>query len=327
VHELDKDGKPSEDGRALVRKVAASLPGKVYRLLPPAKDPNALWVNSTLEQFAAAWGKAMADAEPVAPEGVIETSVLDVPDMPSAVLDGWLGDIRRTRMAAFPIAYAWPALVTAASVLVPRSGVRTNLYCALVGEKGTGKSQAYENAFNLVGLQDPTLLKLKSGSAEGLAAKIGDVGGATRLFFTDELEHLLLEAAIEGSTFASFLSSAYYEDLQDLTIARGRLVRFNARLTVAGGVVEEKFDDLFGAATTGGFYDRFVFGQCPTGFRFDYRPFTGGPALQARDLDEPEWVTETERPVAVEIADDVWAVKSRIASELNCAPRLAAPKC
>lgn len=98
---------------------------------------------------------------------------LNLPDMPEAVLDGWLGEICRTRMNEFPIAYAWPALLTAASVLMPPlpGKIRANLYSGIVGAVGTGKSSAYEHAFWLLNVSKPLLLNLKSGSSEGMARK------------------------------------------------------------------------------------------------------------------------------------------------------------
>jgi hypothetical protein len=261
-------------------------------------------------------GVLSLDAVRAAIKEIVGAEKIKVHDLPEAALDGWLGEICRTRMGDFPRAYAWPALITAASVLVPRCPdpkTRTNLYCGLVGEKGSGKSTAFDFAFSLLGLDATRLLKLKSGSAEGLVAKIGSVDGAARLFFTDELEHLLVKSAIEGSSFASVLSSAYYDDKQDFTMARGKEVPFNCRLSLAGGVVEDKFADLFGAATTGGFYDRFIFGLCPTDNSYSYRPFTGGPALET---EEDEWYTPV-RPVAVTIAEDVWPVKDQLEKELG----------
>jgi hypothetical protein len=59
-----------------------------------------------------------------------------------------------------------------------------------------------------------------------------------------------------------------------------REVIFNAILSIIGGIVEERFGDLYTSKTTGGFYDRDMFGLCPSGFRYEYTPFEGGPALQ-----------------------------------------------
>lgn len=238
-------------------------------------------------------------------------------DMPESVLDGWLGEICRTRMADFPRAYAWPALLVAASVLVTRhERHRENLFVALVGPKGTGKSSAFDVAFKLLSIQQPPLMRLKAGSAEGLVQYIGDIGGAPRLFFTDELAHLLKKASIEGSTFSNVLNSTFYNDKEEFLIARGKRIEFNCRLSIAGGLIDEQFGELFGAETTNGFYDRFVFGQCPTGYSYNYEPFEGPPAIQKSDIDEPD---DMARPLntAVEINPDVWRETKRWRSEFG----------
>jgi hypothetical protein len=242
--------------------------------------------------------------------------------MPVEVLDGWLGRVCKERMGDFPIAFAWPALLSAASVLVPRGSARTNIYTALVGGKGTGKTSAFDYALRVLDIQSPPLLKLKAGSGESLTKIIGDVGGAARLYFTDELAHLLLKASIQGSAFATILNTLFYEDKQDLILAKSERVNFNSRLTIAGGVVDDMFGDLFGAATTGGLYDRFMFGICPTGYGYRYREFTGEPALRAPsdDTDRDNFNNSVERPVPVEIHPDVWDERDRISDELEVPP-------
>ena len=99
--------------------------------------------------------------------------------MSEDVLDGQLGEICRRRMARFPIAYAWPALVTVAGTLIENQGsssLRTNLFCGLVGPVDSGKSQTIECAIGVMGLDKPRLQNVMSGSAEGLLAKLSDAG-------------------------------------------------------------------------------------------------------------------------------------------------------
>lgn len=169
-------------------------------------------------------------------------------------------------------------------------------------------------------------MRLKAGSAEGLASTIGDISGAPRLYFTDELEHLLLKAAIQGASFTSVLNTAWNHDEQPLVVARGKNVSFNCRLSLSGCIVDEKFDDLFGVATTGGFWDRFMWGIGPSGYAYSYRPFSGSPVLKAQNDSETYYGSETEiqaedaRPVPVEFGDDVWAERDRIKKELKVKP-------
>jgi len=228
-------------------------------------------------------------------------------DMPQAVLDGWLGDVYRDHLADFPIALAWPALVTVAGTLVPQpSGIRTNLFCALVGPPGCGKSQAIERAIKLLGVEDPRLMRLKAGSGEGLVSKIGDVGDASRLFFPDELSHLMSKAKIENSSFPTVLNTAYYENRQSIVMAKQKVVDFSCQLSVIGGCVDTQFGEVFAAGTTGGLHDRFIFGQSPEDFMYEYEPFNGARLINPPD---ESGFRDASRPIAVEVDYQVWKLR------------------
>jgi hypothetical protein len=227
-----------------------------------------------------------------------ETEVLrlTVPDMPAEVLAGRLGEITQRRMARFPRSYSWPSILACAGLLVPRSNqMRTNLYAALVGEVHSGKSQAAETAQKLLGIEKPLLLEVFAGSAEGLVRLLEDTEGAARLWNPDELSHTLEKANIERASFPYILNSAYYKDEFPLTSAGGKTSNFNSRLSILGGIVEENFGHSFGSATTGGLYDRFIFGRSPAPFDFIYRPYEGTP--------------EEVQPTEVWIAPEVWEAK------------------
>jgi len=60
--------------------------------------------------------------------------------------------------------------------LVDESPIRTNLYVALIGEPGSGKTTAIQKAIWLLGMSFPILLEDKIGSGEGLAKRIGAQG-------------------------------------------------------------------------------------------------------------------------------------------------------
>lgn len=233
---------------------------------------------------------------------IIETAskngdAFGVKDMPASVLEGRLGEICLSRMKMFPLAYAWPALLTVASTMIdPSQRARSNLYCALVGDVHTGKSQAVEHATQILGCAEPTLMKLFSGSAEQLIRKTSDAKGMARLFAPDELGHLFEKMRIERSSFSFVLNRAYYDDRFEVLMGKKERAVFDCRMSLLGGIVEEKFQELFDASATGGLYDRFIFGLCPTGFRYDYFPFEG----------EPEQID----PVAVWIDKQVWEAKS-----------------
>ena len=227
-------------------------------------------------------------------------TVVSVADMSDEVLDGRLGEICQYRMSRFPIAYCWLALVTVAGAFVERqnsSPLRTNLFCGLVGPVDSGKSQAIECSIGALGLEKPGLQNVMSGSADGLLAKLSDADGAARLVSPDELSHLLSKSHIENASFPFVLNRAYYHTNFEQTSARGKVIQFNCSLSFIGGVVDADFGHLFDFATVGGLHDRFIFGQCPDGFDFVYRPFEGAPER----FDTP--------PAAVAVDPEVWEAK------------------
>jgi hypothetical protein len=198
---------------------------------------------------------------------------INTQDMPDTVLSGRLGEICQRQLNDFPIAFSWTAIITAASVLVPAPTLpflRSNVYSALLGPSQCGKSACYMHAFHVLGIAEPLLLKVSSGSPEMLAELL-EVDGAARLYFPDELAHLLIKASIEGSSFGPVLNSCYFETTRTIQ-ARGGEKAINCRLSIAGGLVSERWDDYFGTATIGGLYERFIFGLAPSGFVYDYLP-------------------------------------------------------
>jgi hypothetical protein len=199
-------------------------------------------------------------------------------DMPDTVLDGRLGELCNTYMLLgkrFPLAYAWPALLAVASTLAPRHSPRQrlNLFVALSGPVHTGKSQTIKAAQRLLGLEKPQLMSMLAGSAEALARKCSDAKGEPRLFSPDELGHTLEKSHIENASFPYIFNLAFYETQFEIRMGKKEIAEFNASLSILGGLVGDRFDDLFSRSATAGLYDRFLFGACPDSFRFSYHPF------------------------------------------------------
>jgi len=254
------------------------------------------------------------------------------PDMPASVLCGRLGEICRTRLTDFPVAYSWLAVLAAASVLVkPHPMHRCNIYVAPVGLPDSGKSEAQRRANYLFALdkQDGLLLSEKFGSAEGMLEKIGDRKGDSVLWSPDELSHVLEKAQIQGASFPFILNTLFYNDRNNLTVQHRKHITFNARVTIAGGVVEENFGNSFGAATTAGLYSRFLFGLCPSGFRYLYRPMEGAPVVEETLTSATlpfggtsDTTLQIPRRDAPDIHPDVWAARDEIHHEEKIEPRL-----
>jgi hypothetical protein len=237
-----------------------------------------------------------------------DVEVLGMPD--DVVPDCRLGEIFHNRLShLFPIDYGWLSLIHSAGVLVPpspRSGLiasdsddLTNLYTALVGGTGTGKSASWTHARQCLGITSETknFYDVKAGSAETLFKKIQEeqrVGtfGDQLLLDVDEYSHLFKKIGIDGASFASILTSGFYKKIQNVLIGGGKDVSINCAISWIGGIVTEEFEDPFGSSTIGGLYDRFMFGVCPTGYRLAYQKFQG-PA-------------EIINPVAVDIHPSVY---------------------
>jgi hypothetical protein len=213
------------------------------------------------------------------------SQMLDMPE--EAILNSNLGDICFEHMKDFPLAYAWPALLTVAGTMVPRSvnlaetlalsagaGSQTNLYTALVGPVGSGKTQAIEYAVGNLGLSRDRYTDTKAGSIEGLLAKLAENNLTGQILVDlDEWSHLFKKAGIENASFVDILNSGFNKPEFHLTIAGGRKIDLNCALSMIGGIVTDKVQECFGASSTGGFHDRFLFGVCPSTNRFQYMPF------------------------------------------------------
>jgi hypothetical protein len=224
-----------------------------------------------------------------------DAEVLGMPD--DIVPECRLGEIFRDRMShLFPIDYGWLSLIHCAGVLVPpspRNGLiasdsddLTNLYTALVGPTGSGKSASWTYARQCLGINSETknFYDVKAGSAETLFKKIQEeqrtgTFGDQLLLDVDEYSHLFKKIGIDGASFASILTSGFYKKIQNVLIGGGKDVSINCAISWIGGIVSEEFEDLFGSSTIGGLYDRFMFGVCPTEFRLAYQKFQGPAAI------------------------------------------------
>lgn len=196
-----------------------------------------------------------------------------------------------------------PAMVTAASVLVPRLVVpegqiftgddsMTNLYTGLIGPVGSGKSQAIEWAAKAMGIWKdtafaPHYFSVNAGSAEQLIDALdrrkNNFKGSV-LINPDEWAHLFAKATIPNATFATFLTTSFYRRHQIYIRPKGKEVTLDLAMSFIGGIVEDDFDSVFNASSLGGVYDRFLFGymhrETP---KWEYRPYP----LQPMDVPAP----------------------------------------
>jgi hypothetical protein len=287
--------------------------------------------NGARATIASGWAKGISEG-PYKLIEIVKVEELQRPDMPASVLCGKLGEICRARLSDFPIAYSWLSVLASASVLVkPHHAHRCNIYVATVGSPDSGKSESQRRANFLFALdkQDGLMLDEKFGSAEGMMEKIGDRKGETVIWSPDELSHLLEKAQIQGASFPFILNTLFYNDRNNLTVQRRKHIPFNARVTIAGGVVEENFGNSFGAATAAGLYSRFLFGLCPSNFRYLYRPLEGSPVVEEKRVSaqlpfggEQDVARQLPRLEAPTVRPDVWTARDQIHEQEKIEPRL-----
>jgi hypothetical protein len=251
-------------------------------------------------------GELASDADPATRQQVNEAKqdferVKNPPDeiylkdLPDEALfgGGRLLELGQSWLRHCPRAYWFPATFAVASVLVPRvPNVRVNLYCGLVGPVASGKSQTIEGAIQMLGVTPPQLMNVLAGSAEALIRETSNAAGNPRLFSPDELGHTLSKLQIERSSFSFVLNTAFYLSQFKVLMGKRQSANFDCDLSILGGLVEERFSELFNFQSTGGLHNRFLFGLCPGNFRYTYRPW--------------EFPSEITNPIEVRIHPEVW---------------------
>jgi hypothetical protein len=310
VDQNDNSNYKVRDGRdKLARRLLDDITADVRVLhLPPAiREP---FYNGPDDFLAAFDDEAFFDLFETAEvksrqvESVSEATpaLLEIEDLPETCLDGRLGEICTRYLGAFPRAYAYPALLANASVLIQdrAEGVRTNLYSVMVGKIHTGKSQAEKWAAGILGVGESSTISTFTGSGEQFVHLCADAAGSPRLFAPNELGHTLQKMAIERASFAFIFNRAWDEDKFPVSMAKHPKQShsvFHCHLSILGGVVDDYFEDLFGVNTVAGFYDRCFFSYGPSGSEYDYR---GAFPERLRG-------SEFRNPGRVEIDRSVWA--------------------
>jgi hypothetical protein len=192
----------------------------------------------------------------------------------------------------WPLTLALPALVTAASVVIPFQPKRdnlvlgddsmVNLYTALIANVNAGKSQVTNWAATAIGIYEPPVgshyFEGKWGSAEqmlkSLHRKQSSFLSKSVLINPDEWSHLFAKARIPDASFPTVMTTSFYRRNQIFTLGGlggGKEYMLNLSMSFIGGIVEDEFDTVFGAGSLGGLYDRFLFGRAPDGFHWSYR--------------------------------------------------------
>ena len=194
--------------------------------------------------------------------------------MPEDCMYGWLADAARKLHT--PLSMAYPAMLAVASGTKPvdrRGHVRSNLYVALLGGTGSGKSVTMKRAQKLLLLPERVLDKGIVASERGLIKRLGNRDGGAVLLSCSELLILMLKAKIENSALSPCLCDLFDDDIASIS-DKTHTDECNACLSILGALKCDDaldFSRIFGTGTGAGFADRFILGLCPPGERHEYK--------------------------------------------------------
>ena len=88
--------------------------------------------------------------------------------------------------------------------------------------------------------------------------------------------------------------------------------------------MDDQFGDLFGSATTGGLYDRFLFGKCPTDYAgYLWRPLDDVKPVFIPTGEDGGMFQSVERPVPVTLHPSVFDTRDHWVKVLRLSSRVA----
>ena len=204
-----------------------------------------------------------------------------ITDFPEDCLYGLLGEIAFAAKA--PLGFAYPAILAVASatgVQELNKKVRGNIYVALIGGVGTGKTVSMNRALDSIFLGSMTAIRVTPGSDRGLIKLLGK-GKNPVLLIQDEFRNTMSKCNIQGSSLAPVMCDLWSEDIAGAADKKG-VDECEVQLSILGNLACEDaadFASVFGGQTTKGLSDRFVFGIAP--------PLDFEPVDIRKDLIEP----------------------------------------
>ncbi len=210
---------------------------------------------------------------------------------------GKLAEIANNCPQSLPLGWLYPAILTYASTLDIEDRdhfVRSNMYCALLGGVGTGKTFCMKAAQASIFLPgEGTVIKDAPGSHSGLMNQLSTEEPLPRILFLNELKTVLNACAIQGSNLPPMLCTFWEDDEDGGSVKKGRQVVY-AKLSIVGGLAckdGSEFAKMFGASTVHGLADRFMFGY-HNGY-VKARPLRGFKQVHFDNLKPvaiPDWV-------------------------------------
>ena len=147
--------------------------------------------------------------------------------------------------------------------------IRSNIYTALLGDVGCGKSAAVKAALSAIFLPEFVADRVTPSSDRGLANQCGE-SGLRKLLIQDEYRATLQKCSIQGSSLPQLFNALWNDDKAGAADKKGVEVCF-ARLSVLGNLTCKdpvEFAKLFGSASVSGMVDRHLFGWHDSNFRY-----------------------------------------------------------
>lgn len=227
-------------------------------------------------------------------------------DLPEEALYGTLGDIARSMEG--PLGWCYTSVLAGYSGMNstciaddnPDSDARANLYVALLGPSGWGKSVAIKRMRKCLKPNDEQCETDTPASDKGLYAMFAvDKEQAPYLRSTtlvlDEMRDMMGKIAINNSSLGPVLCKLFGEDHAGSRDAKNSN-KVYVRLSILGGVKTEDISDfqsVFGANTTDGLYTRFIFVPPPRKkFHWD---FNWGPTMNPPPIHTKVKITPADR--------------------------------
>jgi hypothetical protein len=244
------------------------------------------------------------------------TGSLKVPEIPQKALYGWLG--KKAAESGMPLGFIYPALVgvyAGNKIRVTDKAAHPCLDIALVGDVETGKSQAIEQAEQMLDMKDMneggSVCHRSASSDRGLFNLFGDdpkqkdapkKTGNTYVMCLTELRHMLTKMAMQNNSLPPTLCSMWDNGNDNGTADKYKNVGCRVNLSIVGGLkcaTMDEFGEVFGADTMHGLFSRFIIAT--TSEKWNYKPFNGVP--ERRD------------PAEITVGPEIWERLNRWKAE------------
>ena len=199
-----------------------------------------------------------------------EAEELVIPSIPENAMYGRAE--RDAKWLKTPIGYAYPAVLAAACGygIKPSNSIRTNLYVALIGDVGTGKSvtsdrvakELYGDGLGTPEWVEESTLSSDRGLFKAFFSTADEDAGKARLLLQDEFRELLQKGQIQNSTLISVLCKLWNNNVAGVADKQEHS-RMDLNLSILGNVKcknTSEFSEVFSFDTAHGLYDRCLFG-------------------------------------------------------------------